>query len=186
LLAGLLALAAPLSAQDRVQVSATLPAQSPAGGGVRELAFGAITPLSGQPVIQEVPAAVAPQSGTVQSGEFNFAVAGNRGLDFTLTLPTALTDGAGNTLPVTFNDVRYGARCVQTATTACTPTAFNPTTASLRACMQQLGNGNCHPTRVWPPGSLLRVFVGGAVTVAPTQPAGTYGGVINMLIVQVY
>jgi hypothetical protein len=28
--------------------------------------------------------------------------------------------------------------------------------------------------------------VGGAVTVAPTQPAGTYGGVINMLIVQVY
>ncbi|HSJ14434.1 MAG TPA: hypothetical protein VK939_08460 [Longimicrobiales bacterium] len=177
--------AAPASAQP-VRVQATLPVQSPAGGGVRDLAFGAVTPLAGQTVLHEVPAAIAPQSGTVHAGEFAFAVAGNRGVDFTLTLPTELSDGAGATLPISFDDARYGARCVESAGVTCTPVAFNPAAGPFRACMQTVGSGNCHPTRVWPPGTMLRVFVGAALTVAPAQPAAAYVGTVTLIIVQVY
>lgn len=178
--------AAPLHAQQRVRIQASVPVASPAGGGVRDLAFGVVTGLPGQTVVHEVPAAVAPQSGTVHAGEFNFTVAGNRGLDFTLALPPVLTDALGRTLPISFADARFGLRCVQSATVACVPVAFNPVAGPFRACMQTVGSGNCHPTRVWPPGTLLRIFVGGAVTVSPSQPAGAYRGTVTLTIAQVY
>ena len=176
----------PARAQQQIRVQATVLVTSPAGGGVRDLAFGSVTPLTGQSVVHEVPAAVAPQSGTVHAGEFGFEVAGHRGLDFTLTLPPVLTDALGRTLPIAFADARFGARCVQSATVTCAPVAFNPVAGPFRACFQVVGNGNCHPNRVWPPGTLLRVFVGGAVTVTPAQPAGAYGGTVTLTIVQVY
>lgn len=187
LLALALVLAALPAQSQQVTVSASVPLASPIGAGVRNLAFGAITPLPGQTLLVDVPAAALPMSGSVHAGEFRYDVTSARGLDFGLTVPAALTGPGLVPLPVTFAGTQYGAYCVTSGGSACTLTSFDPSSASLvRVCHQTVGNGNCHPNRVFPVGSELAVYVGGRLSVPANSPAGNYSATITMTIVQVY
>lgn len=182
-----LLLAASPAASQQVAVSASVPLASPTGSGVRNLAFGAIVPLAGQTVQVDVPAAALPVSGSVHAGEFRYDVTSARGLDFSLTVPVALTGPGSIALPVTFAGTQYGAWCVTSGGSACTPTAFDPSDPALmRVCYQTVGNGNCHPNRVFPVGSELAVYVGGRLSVPQNARAGDYSATITLTIVQVY
>jgi hypothetical protein len=185
-LALMLAAAPPLHAQQTVAVSAEVPVASPTGSGTRNLSFGTVMPLAGAGVTVDVPAAQAPQSASVHSGEFRFDVANTRGVEFTTSLPAQLDAGGGATLAFAANGAGYGGWCAMIGAAACVLTNFNPTAASVRACRQVLGNGNCHPVQVWPASTTLAVYIGGAITVPPGQPAGTYSGTITLTIIQVY
>jgi hypothetical protein len=177
----------PLSAQAMVHASTFVPVASPTGIGVRNLSFGNITPTPGVTQTVTVPAAVAPQSGTRQSGQFNISVAGAAGVAFQLTLPAVLTSTIGGlTLPVSFNGNQFGAHCVVQGAGACTLTAFNPATAgTLRICRLQLFN-TCLGFLVWPNNTQIRVFLGGSLAVPPATAAATYTGVVTLTITQVY
>lgn len=181
----LLAVPAAASAQE-LQALAAVPVASPTGGGVRNLSFGSVTPVTGQTTVVSVPAQSAPPSGTVYSGEFRFSVAGNAGLQFSLSLPTQLTSTIGGlTLPVSFNGNTYGARCIQGTAGTCTTTNFNPTTGPFRVCRVDFLGLFCWPT-VWPAGSQLRVFLGGQLSVPANQVAAVYTGTVTLTILQVY
>lgn len=177
-----------LHAQSNVFASATVPLASPSGGGVRNLAFGEIMPAPGVTTTVSVPAAAAPQSASVMSGEFALSVAGSSGIDFTVSVPSILTSSIGGlTIPVSFAGTQYGASCVVEGGAACTTTAFNPAAGgTFKQCREYKGNGDCKTNRVWTAGTLLRVFVGGAVSVAPSAVAATYTGTVTLSIVQVY
>lgn len=176
---------APLAAQQ-VDVVASVPQRSPLSTGVRDLTFGPIMPTAVNPQTVIVAAAVAPVSGTVQSGAFRYDVANLRGLDFTLAVPLALISPAGDALPVASAGTQYGGYCVGTPAATCTLTSFDPSASSVRVCRQQVGGGNCHPNNVFPANSELSIYVGGMLTVPPMPHAGTYTGVVTMTILQVY
>lgn len=181
-----LAVAVPAAAQQQLSVSAVLPVQSPTGAGQRNLAFGSIVPGAAT-VTVSVPAAAAPQSATVMSGEFRFGVATNRGMQFDLSLPAQLSAAGLTPLAVSYNGNQYGAWCVSGGGNTCTLTTFDPSSAtSHRMCAQTLGNGNCHPTKTWAAGSQLSVFIGGLLTVPPGARPGTYTATITLTITQVY
>ena len=177
----------PLSAQAIMSASTVVPVPSPTGIGVRNLSFGTITPTPGVTQTITVPAAVALQSGTVYSGQFNIGVEGAAGVAFQLSLPPVLTSTIGGlTLPVSFNGSQFGAHCAVEGASGCTLTSFNPATAgTVRVCRRAVGN-TCFRAEIWSNGSLVRVFVGGSVSVAPTIAAATYVGVVTMTITQVY
>ncbi|HEX2167092.1 MAG TPA: DUF4402 domain-containing protein [Longimicrobiales bacterium] len=182
-----LLLAALPAASQQVPVSASVPLASPTGSGVRNLAFGAITPMAGQTVQVDVPAAPLPVSGSVHAGEFRYDVTSARGLDFTLTVPAALTGPGLVSLPVTFAGTQYGAFCVTEGGSACALTAFDPSDPSaVRVCYRTIGGGSCHPNRVFPVGSELAVYVGGLLSVPQNARAGDYSATITLTIVQVY
>lgn len=181
----LLSFAGAAQAQQRVNATAMVAVASPTGAGTRNLAFGVVTP-GAAPVNVAVPAAAAPQSATVHSGEYRLNVGSSRGLSFNITTPTQLVSGASS-MPVSFNGMQYGAWCVTANGSACTPTAFNPATAAnVNACKQTLGNGNCHPNRVFTSAEQLSVFIGGMLTVPAGARAGTYTATVTLNITQVY
>jgi hypothetical protein len=175
--------AAPLFAQ--VVAEADVPLASPTGGGVRNLAFGSITPQPGQAVTVDVPAAIAQQSASVHSAQFSLNVQTTTGITIEVGTPAALTQGAAS-IPLSFNSTDYGAYCVD-AGAGCILTNFNPaTTPQLRICRVAGGSGNCHPVHAFPANSLLSVYVGGLLTVPAGQRAGFYTGTITLTIVQVH
>lgn len=180
-------LAVPASAQQQVTVSAEVPVASPTGSGVRNLTFGVIMPQPGQPVTTDVPAAVAPAGAGMQSAEFRFDVSGAGGMSFIVTPPTELTAaGAATGLALDSNGTQYGGWCVLPGSGSCTLTSFNPVSASVRICRSYLGNGNCRPNSAFPGGTTVAVYVGGLLTVQPTQRSGLYTGTMTLTIVQVY
>jgi len=185
-MAALLGSAPAVQAQQQLTIGAVIPIASPTGAGTRNLAFGVITP-GAAPVVVTVPAAAAAVGATVHAGEYRFDVSSSRGLSFTMTTPTQLTTVGLPPLAVSFNGTQYGAYCVTSGGSACTTTAFNPATATnVNVCFQRLGNGNCHPNKVYPIGSTLSVLVGGALTVPPGTPAATYTATVTLTITQVY
>ncbi|HSJ25815.1 MAG TPA: DUF4402 domain-containing protein [Longimicrobiales bacterium] len=180
-----LAQAVPVAGQATVTAVAELPLASPTGAGSRNLSFGTIVPTSAGPVAVTVPAAVAPSSASVHSGEFRLDVGTLRGVSVTVDTPNELMSAAAS-MPVDYNGAEFGAWCVD-ADAGCTLTAFNPaTTDELRVCWRTVGSGSCHPIQNFPPGSVLSIYIGGALHVAPVQRAGTYTGTITLSIVQVY
>ncbi|HSK20778.1 MAG TPA: DUF4402 domain-containing protein [Longimicrobiales bacterium] len=181
----LLVTASPLDAQQ-VNVAASVPVRSPTGAGVRNLTFGAITPLVGQTVDVDVVAAAAPQSGSIQAGEFRYDVAGVAGLDFSLTMPATLTSGSLPPLTLTSTGAQYGGWCVTSGGSGCVLTGFDPAGASVRVCQQTRPNLTCHPNRFFPPATELGVYVGGRLSVPSTARAGVYTGTVTLTIVQVY
>jgi hypothetical protein len=174
------------AAAQNVGITATVELGSPTGSGVRDLSFGVITPAVAMPTLVDVPAAAAPVSGTVFAGEYRFSVSSTRGVDFALSLPAQLQAPGLTPLPLSFNGAQYGGWCVTAGAAVCTLTAFNPTVGTVRVCNQTLGNGNCHPNRVFTAGSELAVYVGGLLTVPPLARAGTYSATVTLSIVQVY
>ena len=177
----------PLSAQAIVHASTFVPVASPTGIGVRNLSFGNIAPISGSTTTVTIPAAVAPQSGTRQSGQFDITAAGAAGVAFQLTLPPVLTSTIGGlTLPVSFNGNQFGAHCTVNATTPCTLTTFNPATVgTITVCARVVGS-TCHRPTVWTSPTLIHIYLGGSVSIAPATAAATYVGVVTLVITQVY
>jgi hypothetical protein len=172
---------------QQVSIAASVPLASPIGAGVRNLAFGAATPIPGQTLEIDVPAAQPPISGTVHAGEFRFNVASVRGLDFALTVPSTLGAPGLTPLPVTFGGLQYGGYCVTAGGSACTLTGFDPAAASnVRVCFQIVGSGSCHPNRVFPPGSELAIYVGGRLSVPAAALPGVYSATVTLTIVQVH
>lgn len=172
---------------QQVTVTAAVPLVSPAGAGVRDLAFGAATPVPGTTVEIDVPAAALPISASVHAGEFRYDVTSARGLDFSVAVPSSLAGPGSVLLPVTFAGSQYGGYCVTTAGSACTLTPFDPSAGgTVRVCYQVVGGLNCHPSRVFPPASELAVYIGGRLSVPPTALAGAYSATITLTIVQVY
>src|SRR5690606_8579637 len=110
---------------QQVDVAASVPVRSPTGSGVRNLTFGEVTPLAGTTQTIDVPAAAAPQSATIQSGEFRYDLTATRGISFNVTMPTQLTAPGADPLVMTANGSQYGAYCVSN-TAACSLTSFNP------------------------------------------------------------
>jgi hypothetical protein len=180
LLAGL----APLCAQS-VTATAEVPVAAPSGGGARNLAFGEVVPQPGQTVVVSVPAAVAPITGTMHSGEFRLNLESVRGVTISVQPPPSLANATAS-LAIDYNDLLYGAYCVDTGA-GCALTSFNPaTTDQLRICRQSGASGNCHPNQTFPLNSILSVFIGGGLAVPPTQRAGLYTGTVTLTIVQVH
>jgi hypothetical protein len=181
---GLLIAGNPLAAQQ-VEVGANVPVRSPTGAGVRTLTFGMLTPLTGTTQTVNVVAAVAPVSGTVQSGEFRYNVAGLRGVTFTVSVPAELTASGASPLTVSFNGAQFGGYCV-TSAASCTLTSFNPAAgANIRVCRVTLPSW-CNPFTPYAGGNQLRVYVGGLLSVPPTARAGVYSGTVTLSIVQVH
>ena len=174
-------------AQSDVMLSASVPVASPTGAGSRNLSFGTITVTPGATQNIAVTAAAAAQSATMASGEYRFDVGSAAGLDMQITLPTALISSVGNVpLAISFNGTQYGGHCIVLGASGCTLTTFNPsTTTTLKVCNEYKGNGDCK-NKVWTPGSQLRLYVGGVLTVPPTQVAATYTATITLQITQVY
>ena len=181
----LLITASPLAAQQ-VNVAASVPVRSPTGAGVRNLAFGAVTPLIGQTVDVDVIAAAPPQSGSVYAGEFRYDVTGASGLDFSLSMPATLTSGSLPPLTLTSSGAQYGGWCVTSGGSSCVLTGFDPAGATVRVCQQTRPNLTCHPNRFFPPATELGVYVGGRLSVPSTARAGVYTGTVTLTIVQVY
>lgn len=181
----LLVSATAVRAQQLVTASAVVPIASPTGAGTRNLSFGAIMPGAAA-VNVTVPAAAAAQSATVHSGGFRFNVGSTRGLSFNMTTPTQLVNGTAS-MPVSFSGAQFGAWCVTSNGSACTTTAFDPATAaSVNVCAQTLGNGSCHPNRVFAASDQLSVYIGGLLTVPAGARAGTYTATVTLNITQVY
>lgn len=181
---GLLLAGAPLAAQQ-IEIAASVPVRSPTGAGVRNLTFGVLTPISGTTQNVSVVAAVAPVSGTVQSGEFRYDVAGLRGVTFTLGVPAQLTAFGAAPLTVDFNGAQYGAYCAS-ETATCTLTSFSPAAGSnIQVCRSTILVW-CSPFTPYPGGSVLRVYIGGMLSVPPTARAGVYTGTVTLTIVQVH
>lgn len=181
---GLLLTAAPLAAQQ-IEITATVPVRSPTGAGVRNLTFGVLTPISGTTQNVNVVAAVNPVSATVQSGEFRYDVAGLRGVTFNVGVPAQLTATGAAPLNVSFSGTQYGGYCVS-ATATCTLTAFDPAAGTnIRVC-QSTFLMFCNPFTPYPGGSVMRVYVGGLLSVPPSARAGVYMGTVTLTIVQVH
>lgn len=175
---------APVAAQQ-IEIAASVPVRSPTGAGVRNLTFGVLTPISGTTQNVSVVAAVAPVSGTVQSGEFRYDVAGLRGVTFTVGVPAQLTASGAAPLAVDFSGTQYGGYCVS-RTAICTLTSFNPAAGSnIRVC-RFVFFGSCNPFTPYPGGSVMRVYIGGVLSVPPTARAGVYTGTVTLTIVQVH
>jgi hypothetical protein len=182
----LLSAAGPAAAQD-VTVAANVPLASPSGVGFRDLSFGAVTPIAGQTVNVDVPAAVLPVTGSVHAGEFRYDVANARGLDFAVTVPAALAGPGVTTLPVAFAGTQYGGFCVTSGGSACALTPFDPGSPStVRVCFRTLGSGACHPSQRFPAQSELFVYIGGSLSVPSNALAGAYSATVTVSIVQVY
>lgn len=180
----LLLQAVPASAQQ-VDVTASVPTRSPTGSGTRNLTFGVLTPIAGTTQAINVVAAPAPVSATVQSGEFRYDVAGLRGVTFNVTVPAQLTGPGATPLNVSFDGNQYGGYCVST-TAACTLTGFNPAGGqNVRVCRNTFFIW-CNPFTPYDGGSIMRVYVGGNLSVPPTARAGIYTGTLTLTIVQVH
>jgi hypothetical protein len=175
-------------AQAAVAANAMVAVAAPTGNGIRNLTFGDITITPGATQNVSVPAAVNAQSATVASGEFLFDVSSTRGVDFQLSLPTTLNSGGtAAPLAISFNGAQYVAHCVTSGGSACTLTTFNPAaTPVITVCSAYKGNGDCKNNSVFGGGSELRLYLGGMITVPPTQAAATYTATVTLLITQVY
>lgn len=182
----LLSAATQAAAQD-VSITANVPLAAPSGVAFRDLAFGAVTPIAGQTVNVDVPAAVLPMTGSVHAGEFRYDVTSTRGLDFTVTVPSSLSGPAATTLPVAFAGTQYGGFCVTSGGSGCALIPFDPGDPSaVRVCFRTLGSGICHPNQRFPAQSDLSVYIGGRLSVPSTALAGSYNAMVTVTIVQVY
>lgn len=187
LLAISLLFAAMPAASQQLTVAASVPLTSPPGAGVRSLAFGAVTPVAGQTVAVDVPAAALPVSGSVHAGEFRYDVSNVRGLDFAIAVPSSLSGPGVPALPVTFAGTQYGGFCVTSGGSACALTPFDPGDPStVRICYRTVGSGNCHPSQRFPLVSELAVYIGGRLSVPASARAADYTATITLTIVQVY
>ncbi|HEX6307579.1 MAG TPA: hypothetical protein VFZ69_05285 [Longimicrobiales bacterium] len=185
-LAVALLFASTATAAQQVGVTADVPLASPVGAGTRNLSFGVVTPIAGQIVDVDVPAAAAAVSGNIFAGEFRYDVTAARGLDFIMATPAFLIGPGLPPLTVTFDGMQYGGYCI-VALTGCTLTNFNPAApGSIRVCARTLGSGVCHANRMFAPGTELAVYIGGRLSVPSTARAGLYSGTITLTIVQVY
>jgi hypothetical protein len=174
-------------AQSPVVATAELVAAAPTGNGVRNLSFGTVTPLPGQNVQVNIPAAVNQINAMQYSGEFNFSIATLSGLDLRVTMPTQLRAGTLPPLTMNSNGNQYGGYCVTWIFTPCNLTNFNPASATpVRVCRTTRANGTCNPSNNWFWGTELSVYIGGMLTVPPTAAAGVYTGTVTLTIVQVY
>lgn len=180
---GLLLLPWPLAAQQ-VEVSASVPLRSPSGAGTRDLSFGTMTPVAGTTQVVEVLAA-APVTADVHPGEFRYDVAGLRGVTFNVAVPANLTASGAVPLPVSFNGAQYGGYCVST-NAGCALTPFDPGAgADIRVCHVTLALW-CSPMAPFPAGSVMRILVGGRLSIPPSARAGEYTGTVTVTIVQVH
>jgi spore coat protein U-like protein len=182
-LASLAGTAGAASAQQ-MTVSATIPLPAPTGGGVRNLSFGTIG-LTGTVQNVSVPPAIAPQSATVYSGEFEGTVGQMSGIHIQLSMPTQLSAGPGIP-PLVFSAAgNYAGFCTIDGGTGCTAlTLFDPVLNPTQwICKNQLGNGNCQKSRSFGAGAVYRVYVGGQLTVPPTAAAATYNGIVTLTVV---
>ena len=180
---GLLLPHSPLAAQQ-VEVSASVPLRSPSGAGTRNLSFGTMTPVAGTTQVVDVLAA-APVMADVPPGEFRYDVAGLRGVTFNVSVPAALSATGAVPLPVSFNGLQYGGYCVST-NAGCSLTPFDPGAgADIRACHVTLVV-TCSPMAPYPAGSVMRIYIGGRLSIPPSARAGEYAGVVTVTIVQVH
>jgi hypothetical protein len=86
---------------------------------------------------------------------------------------------------VDFSGTQYGGYCVS-RTAICTLTSFNPAAGSnIRVC-RTVFFGSCNPITPYPGGSVMRVYIGGVLSVPPTARAGVYTGTVTLTIVQVH
>ena len=91
------------------------------------------------------------------SGEFLISGGVGGGIDIAFTLPTVLTSGL-NTMPVSFTAASGADRA--------SAAGLDPTAVAPRSLDGTTGN--------------LYVFLGGTVTAAPTQVAGSYSGTVTL------
>jgi hypothetical protein len=167
--------ALPARAQSgAVGASATVVFPPLTGTGVRGLQFGGMLPSAG-------PVTVLPSSAV--AGEWRLTgVRGRKSLDIAFTLPTALQGPGGATLPVSFNG-NFAALCeVDDATQVCQTAsyvAWNPvTTPVFRDTPERY-----RPGRPRFSDDSYSIYIGGVVTPAPAQVAGSYTGVVGITII---
>lgn len=96
------------------------------------------------------------------AGNVGIAGQGNAQVNISFVLPTTLATGGGTTMPISFSAT---SGCYNTTNAATGCTTFNPA-----AAIQQ----NLSAT------GALYVFLGGTVTPATTQAAGTYNGTVTI------
>ena len=178
-------------ASQQLQVTADIPAAAPTGSGVRDLAFGPISLIGAQQTI-DVVAQIAKGSQNQYSAEFASVVAGAAGIQVRIAAPSALpnTGNAAITMPVTYAGTTHGAHCWAQGTTTCASTLaqFDPggATTDVTVCRTVLPSGNCKKNTIWGTGATVHLYIGGALTVAAGQPAGTYAGTITMTLLNTY
>jgi hypothetical protein len=174
-------------AQSAIAVDATVAVASPTGAGaVRNLQFGTIILTPGVPTTVSVPAAAAPQSANVYAAEFAYGVSGMAGMDLAITLPSTLLSADGTkSLAMSFTGTQYGGHCTTVGAGGCSLTPFDPAVGTVRICAGYKGNGECK-NQVFAAGAIAHAYIGGSITVPPTQLAATYTGTITAYIVQVY
>lgn len=130
-------------------------AQLVAATGIRDLAFGNVLP--------GVTTSVQP-SDAVRSGQFNITGPSLGRIEITFTLPTALTRAGGTTMPISFGSTSAG---YSASGSIVGQTAFNPH-SPFRANLSVLGRGS--------------VFLGGALTPAGSQAAGSYTATMTITV----
>jgi hypothetical protein len=129
-------------------------AQKPlTGTGSQGITFGAVFP--------GVSVTVLPNDAT-RAGTFDVRGQKNLQVQFTFTLPTAMSAGAGKTMPMVFGAT--SARYARTANLG-TSTVFDPRVPLLARLS---GTGR------------LYIWLGGAVSPSPTQAAGAYSATVTL------
>lgn len=149
-------LAAPAAAQNQTDTD-QLTATAVVAGSINvttqtQLNFGTVMPNFGRTIV------------FTDAGAGHFLVEGALNAEVTLSfpsLPTDLDDGGGNLLPVTFT-ARHNTLADPTGGTTFDPAVGEPGT-NLDAATGE-----------------LHVYVGGTVTAAGTQPAGTYTALVQL------
>jgi hypothetical protein len=150
-LAAILSLAGSSAQAQSANITATATVfQAMTVTGARSLDFGNVFPG----VAATIPV-TAPTS-----GEFQLTGQNSANVNLTFTLPTNLTSG-GNNLPI-----GTWTGCTNATNTATGCTAFTPSASATASAFSGAG--------------ALFVFVGGTVTPAGNQPAGTYTGTVTL------
>lgn len=127
----------------------------------------ALTPLAFTTVFPGLAKTVSPVTGGANAATAgSFRIQGRPGdeISITFALPATLTSGA-NALAV---DTWVGCRNAAASATGCTP--FDPSSSHV-ARLNAPGN---------PPVGRMHVYLGATVRPLPTQPAGTYTGVVTL------
>lgn len=151
-LAAILSLAASAAQAQSANISATATVfTAMTVTGARPLAFGNVFPGV---------ASTIPSTDPANSGRFDLTGQNSANVNLTFTLPANLTSGANN-LPI-----GTWSGCSNTTNTVTGCSAFTPSAAATARAFSGTG--------------ALFVFVGGTVTPAANQAAGSYTGTVTM------